>query len=639
MIIKRDTITELIVLQRTMAIQLKGIKFFIQVIPLTFGCSCVCFRYNQSSEMTVKQILSVSDDGGKKTLRLHEENLQQLLEEDTANIPVVVISVTGAYRTGKSFLLNSMMRYIAATDKSRWLDNKSESFAWKSGYEQHTNGLSMSSPMQMTLPSGEKVALVLIDSQGLFDRDSSVSDLVNIFSLSTLVSSLQVSNIMQDLKGSDLGYLQLFAEFGRLVSDNFEGKPFQDLLFLIRDWHHTQDYALGRQGGASLVDQRLSSSNQSVRKEREQFKDCFTSVSGFLLPFPGQKVAGSPEFDGAAEDMDPEFRTALEDFMTDVLSPDKLTVKMNGERPMTCRQLATFIRTYVKRLEGGGLVKAEGILQAFAEATNMAVVEEEFRSYVERMEHLLTDDASLLTAQLLTEKHQKVKTDCLESFKRRKIMKDPAKSEDFFLSSLKEKIGKWFKSTSIFTEKLQSDLEKVCAHNMSLLPKCIAKYKESIESSYTQYSKLNPLRYLPSREATIRDNHKAAKARALELYDEEAFDAANFRMEIRRCLELALDNILDEAVCANKKVQICWAVGIGVTCVIVGGVVMSYYGWSVPAVLKELEQTISRVIVHAIRRTGDVLIETIDALGPQDIPQGAAAAIFVFLCRQHSEKQ
>ena len=281
--------------------------------------------------MKAKQILSVTGHGEKKKLQIIEENLRLLLAEDVADLPVVVISVAGAYRTGKSFLLNSMVRYLKAPDKSHWLDNKCEGFSWKGGCEPHTNGLTMSSPIHITLPSGEKGVLLLMDTQGLFDRNSGVSDLVNIFSLSTLISSVQVYNVMHDLKSNELEYLQLFAEVGRLVSDTTEGKPFQDLVFLVRDWQHKQDYPLGSQGGTDLMNQRLNSASESTHKQREQLKKCFANVSGFLLPYPGQTVAESPTFDGDAKDMDSEFSNTLGDFMATVLLPDNLTVKKTGD--------------------------------------------------------------------------------------------------------------------------------------------------------------------------------------------------------------------------------------------------------------------------------------------------------------------
>ena len=45
--------------------------------------------------------------------KLNEEELKEvLLHPDVANRPVVILSVAGAFRKGKSFLLDFMLRYL-----------------------------------------------------------------------------------------------------------------------------------------------------------------------------------------------------------------------------------------------------------------------------------------------------------------------------------------------------------------------------------------------------------------------------------------------------------------------------------------------------------------------------------------------
>lgn len=59
------------------------------------------------------------------------------------------------------------------------------------------------------LPSGEEVAIFLIDTQGAFDHLTSFNDCATIFAFSTLISSLQIFNVMHQIKLTDLEHLQV----------------------------------------------------------------------------------------------------------------------------------------------------------------------------------------------------------------------------------------------------------------------------------------------------------------------------------------------------------------------------------------------------------------------------------------------
>ena len=81
------------------------------------------------------------DDEEKTKFELRVEALESLLtDKEVADLPVSVISVTGAFRTGKSFLLNYLLRYLTAIEKEesedQWLgdfDQELEGFKWRRG--------------------------------------------------------------------------------------------------------------------------------------------------------------------------------------------------------------------------------------------------------------------------------------------------------------------------------------------------------------------------------------------------------------------------------------------------------------------------------------------------------------------------
>jgi atlastin len=97
-----------------------------------------------------------------------------------------------------------------------------------------------------------------MDTQGTFDDKSTTNDCATIFAISTMISSVQIYNLMNNLKEDDLQHLQLFTEYGKMALEHGIGKPFQKLVFLIRDWNSPDEYPCGFEGGRRFLESRLS---------------------------------------------------------------------------------------------------------------------------------------------------------------------------------------------------------------------------------------------------------------------------------------------------------------------------------------------------------------------------------------------
>ena len=205
------------------------------------------------------------------------------------------------------------------TDKEESLTG----FSWKSGSKPDTNGILMwSKPFIRVIPTtGEEVAILLMDTQGAFDTKSTVKQNATIFALSTMLSSIQIYNLMSQIQENDLQHLQLFTEYARLASDYVREKPFQSLLFLVRDWYHIEDHSYGESGGKDYLDGLLEVSHlyltyydlthyihalqvhygqqEELSITRQHITFCFDNIRSYLMPHPGMKVAvGGKEFSG-----------------------------------------------------------------------------------------------------------------------------------------------------------------------------------------------------------------------------------------------------------------------------------------------------------------------------------------------------
>ena len=114
-------------------------------------------------------------------------------------------------------------------------------FSWRSGADRDTMGIVVWNDVFLHTDeeTDEKIAIIVIDTQGLFDSETTAVNNSRIFALSTLISSIQVLNLSGVIQEDQLQYLQFATEFANFAlrdSQKMSKKTFQNLIFLIRDW-------------------------------------------------------------------------------------------------------------------------------------------------------------------------------------------------------------------------------------------------------------------------------------------------------------------------------------------------------------------------------------------------------------------
>ncbi len=89
-------------------------------------------------------------------------------------------------------------------------DEPLKGFSWKPGVVRNTSGIVLWSDIFLyDSPRGEKYAILLIDTQGLFDHDTPAAINAKIFSFTTLISSYQIFNLANLIQEDQLEYLQV----------------------------------------------------------------------------------------------------------------------------------------------------------------------------------------------------------------------------------------------------------------------------------------------------------------------------------------------------------------------------------------------------------------------------------------------
>lgn len=216
-----------------------------------------------------------------------------------------------------------------------------------------------------TLPNKKKIAVILMDTQGAFDSQSTVRDCATVFALSTMLSSVQIYNLSQNIQEDDLQHLQLFTEYGRLALENSDSTPFQRLQFLVRDWVYPYEADYGAEGGKQLLDKRLEISDRQhpeLQSLRKHIKSCFSDISCFLMPHPGLEIATNPRFDGRLSEIQTEFKKQLKVLIPMILAPENLVTKKINGQDVKAKDLLEYFKSYINLYKGDELPEPKSML-------------------------------------------------------------------------------------------------------------------------------------------------------------------------------------------------------------------------------------------------------------------------------------
>ena len=198
--------------------------------------------------------------------------------------------------------------FVAHSDsgKDTEFENRG-AFAISAGTERNTRGiLFWNKPYVIRQSNGEKMCVLIMDTQGLWDPYTGNEFNCSIFGLSCLLSSYVIFNQKNDMNTNELKQFSVLTKFSKEVSKM--GKPFQHLDILLRDFGGYSRKRNDVEKGIEMSKERLKRM-QSGGVEAPIAKgiaECFSEFDVFSFPTPGEDVMDS-EYDGTISVIKPQF--------------------------------------------------------------------------------------------------------------------------------------------------------------------------------------------------------------------------------------------------------------------------------------------------------------------------------------------
>ncbi|KAG5668453.1 hypothetical protein PVAND_016393 [Polypedilum vanderplanki] len=254
------------------------------------------------------------------------EPLKKLLEHPQMKYrKIVVIAKLGSLENDKNYFMKKCLQFMYSNYKSINNLNQSNSFEM-----QPINGITIVNDVFLyDEPStGEKFGILLMNSQEFLNNNAVDNSI--IFTVGTLISSIQLLTINRIVHEDQTEYLKFtkhFAEF--VITDNSqetEIKPFQKLIFLIKNLNDNDDAESGEQNFVKDV----FHTNGNLNQLKSIAKDSFEKVNYLSLP-----KASNDDFDDK-----------LQRIIENLLSPNQLVTKKINEKELTSIEYLGYVQKY-----------------------------------------------------------------------------------------------------------------------------------------------------------------------------------------------------------------------------------------------------------------------------------------------------
>lgn len=242
--------------------------------------------------------------------------------------------------------------------------NPLSGFTWKNGPWPETMGIWMwSDVFKYDFPNGDKIAIILFDTQGIRDDRNPLHDYIMTFALSMMSSSILCYNLMLNIREPDLQHLEPFTEYGRFTLEHTNEKAFQKLLFIVRDWPNSTKSPY--ENGQRFINDPLSENDDQtfeMRELRKRITMSFKTINAFLMPHPGFIALYDQNFSGNLQEIAPNFIENLKQLVPLIFAPENLVVKKIYGKKIRTRDFTHYFQAYSSMFNGSTLPEPRKIM-------------------------------------------------------------------------------------------------------------------------------------------------------------------------------------------------------------------------------------------------------------------------------------
>lgn len=421
-----------------------------------------------------------------------------------------------------------------------WMGDSEEplkGFSWMSGTKRDTTGILIWSDIFLHTidTSGEKIAILVMDTQGLFDTESTPSDNSRIFALGTLISSIQVLNLKSRVQEDQLQYLQFATEFAKFNAKTNSESPFQNLTILIRDWENDEEFPFGIDGGRQYFEEEVLKIKPSQKLElksvRESIRNSFESIECCLLPHPGKHVACRKEYDGRWSKMDEEFKIELKKVIEMLFSENMILKKINSQE-VTGAEFKNYIIQFFRIFQSGNVPETKSIYEQTVESNLNNLIKkciDDYKLTMFRNKELITDE----TIQTI---HQRCKERSLELFNNERKM-GTIDHEEKFKYKLDEEIESIFKFYTNQNDFFGQEIEEEIKRQQALIDKEEKQRLEAEKAKEQAERKMKELKEAKhnmenseyKRQLKIAEARRNAEKKRLQSIDNQVNEESSFK--------------------------------------------------------------------------------------------------------------
>uniref|UniRef100_A0A0A9Y186 Atlastin n=1 Tax=Lygus hesperus TaxID=30085 RepID=A0A0A9Y186_LYGHE len=323
---------------------------------------------------------------------LNENAISYFTSSGFQDMDVAVVTIAGPGRYGKSFILNFFLRYAThryseGHNPDDWLKDLNRpltGFPWEKESERTSTAINMWPEFFVcNKTNGQKICIIFLDTQTGDERNTSAAEYSCIYAICSMISSVLILNVGSSIQETYLQQIEVFAEYGKMAIADSGVKPYQQLLFLVRDWRSPFQYPYGFDGGQLYLKQYLDSESEDrkavkeLTSPRENIPNAFQDIQCFLMPRPGEVATYgiSKEFQGSLKGIDPKFVSNLGVLVPKILSPENLIAKTINGQKVNVKELYVHLMKWVDLFNGPTMPVPTSMFNATVEANNEAAKE------------------------------------------------------------------------------------------------------------------------------------------------------------------------------------------------------------------------------------------------------------------------